>query len=182
MNKEKTKEEKEAEERRNQFNQQIIDQLVEKDIFAHMKKIREMEDVRYRYFRYCSKLWRAIENHIVYAKDCVLLNRENKVMIHRGSYGVTISHLYIYGELANKPSTHFGMNVEVEFIVADQEYEEWPATYKKNYDICVPIELERNFSLKDFNKWIMSCRKKRDQENNAAELAELKRLKAKYEK
>lgn len=171
------------------FRQEKIDAL-EENIISHMKKMREMEKARHEYFYWASLLWKAIRNHIATARDCILIDRKDEIVIHRGTgpaIGLKETHLYA-GEwtVANNdeisqliPSKVFAMIVAVEYIPKEETHKEWPNTYREEYELQVPIDLELNFTKKAFNEWLANLKVIRDAEQKRHDLAELKRLKNK---
>lgn len=169
-----TKEEKAAEARGQKFKEEQKAKLVNGNIFDHMTKMRDMEEARFRYFHYVSDLWKAIQKHITYAKDCVLIDRKDAVMIHRAAYGVTLERTNLFSD-----KNYFAMTIKVEFVPQEEMHRECPNTYVETFYLQPPIDLELNFTEGKFNAWLKELKRKRDTENLKEEKAELKRLMAK---
>lgn len=170
----------------NKFRQEKIDVLFGGNIIEHIRKMGNMEMARLDYFYWVSSLWRAIQEHISKANDCVLIKRENKIRwekMHGPCIYLRRTHSYAdsWRDIKDKriPAKVFAMVFDVEYIPKSQIDHKWPLeTYHKTYDINVPIKLELNFTKKGFNKWITELRDKRNSEEKEQDIAELKRLQA----
>jgi hypothetical protein len=164
------KEEKESKARGAKFRLEKLNALYQSDIIAHMQKMGEMESARRKYFYFCSKLWKAIEKHITYEVDCVLIEREADVVVHNSGSSVSLKETHLYSGEWTHPekglgvlveATVFSMEIEVTFCPKDEQDRDDPSFYRKSYYLQPPIELERNFTEKAFDKWIDGLKKER---------------------
>jgi len=180
MSKKLTNEEKAGVAKRKAHHKEKTDKL-DGNIFEHIMKISEMESDKMSYFYWVSPLWRAIQDHIAHAKDCVLIDRDGTIVCHRGGAFAAISLLethvyrgdYVDGKLVEP--TIFGICLEVEYYS-----DETNNVYRKTYNIIAPQDLELNFTKKKFKAWIAELRGARDKGRKKNDLKELRRLKKLY--
>jgi hypothetical protein len=168
---------------------------------SHLKMQSSVQDNTFSYFRYGSKLYRAIEEHICYARDCVLIARPGKVVMHRGSSGVSFKHAHLYADnwvndpkdkgqfprQIPKPATVYNLQIEVEYVPAGVrdiygDDDDRPVKRSKFY-IQVPIDLELNFTKAGFDAWVEDLQKKRDKDaGRQKDLEKLRKLVGQYPK
>lgn len=161
---------------------------------AALKAISAMENDVRTYFYYDSRAWRAIHTQIATAPahECFVIDcltdwngEPVDIPFYRGTgAAITIKDVHSYGDqypgssVKPVPSTVFCITIEVDYVTEDGE-----RTTRK-YEIDVPTELEDDCTTDEFNarwnKWIDYLKAKRRATTGAAEIAELKRLAAKY--
>jgi len=174
-----TEEEKAGNARGRAFRKEKQDLLLNSNPIDHMYQLSNDRCKLQDYFYWVSPTWKAIDNHIARAKDCVLINTKGLIIIsHRGT-GPSISFRdwYTY----NRDGGAYGISFEVEYFESEHELNSYdPRTFRKTYYLSIPFDLELNFTKKKFNTWLAEMKIKRDKETRKADLKELDRLKKLY--
>jgi hypothetical protein len=147
------------------------------NIIEHMKHVHEVKDAQWRYFYWQSRVFKAIQQHIERAEDCVLIQRHRKLLFHRGHGAVSFNDAHHYvGEVKDGqhvPSKVFNLMITVHF--GEDEENDLGAEDRKYY-LNVPIDLELDFSPAKFDAWIEGLRQERDAKQLAKDTEDLKRL------
>jgi hypothetical protein len=147
------------------------------------------------YFRYGSKLFRAIDDHISHAKDCVLIERPGHVVGTSAHSGVHFQDAHLYadsyvddpkdkGEIKRKiavPAKVYSLEITVDYVEPGEDYDDRRSG--RRFFLKVPIDLELNFTQDGFNAWIAETKKKRDAEAGRSEaLGKLRELVKRFPK
>jgi len=174
-----TKEEKAGNARGKAFRKEKQDLLLNSNPIDHMYQLSDDHSKLGDYFYWVSPTWKAIEKHIAYAKDCVLIDSKGLTIIsHRGTGpSIRFRDWFAY----RKEDEIFGISFEVEYFESECEQNSYdPRTISRTYRLSIPFDLELNFTKKKFDAWIAELKKERDKETKAVDLKELARLKKLY--
>ncbi len=179
INKEHEVERKAGEERFKKFCAEKRKQLQGKNIVEHLKFAYAVEEATKDYFRFLSPAWKAIQDHIQYDKDCVIIEHERdedgdaNIAYHRGVGSIHMRNVWLY---KGSDSEFYGMNIGVDYSIGNNRYD-----YRTvSYPIAIPIDLELNFTKRKFQGWIKKLRNERDKKTREEEAVILQKLMKKY--
>jgi hypothetical protein len=158
---------------------------------THLRMQASVEENTSSYFRYGSKLFRAIDDHISHAKDCVLIERPGRVVGTSAHSGVHFKEAYLYcdnwvdkpGGRVAVPAKVYSLKIEVDYIDPGDDLDYDGDRTKKYFYIKVPIELELNFTKQGFDAWVAAAKKERDKDVSRNEdLAKLREMVKRFPK
>lgn len=146
-------------------------------IVPHLIKTRAMRQEAQRHFHFHSKLWRAIQEHIL-SKDCVLFERTGTVATYSAGPGIGLERFNIPFNLEREPQ-NMVFDIRVSYW-ADSESSDNRETRDEHYSVYFPATLESKFTKRKFNLWLEEKRKARDETRQVADIKTLQRLIEKY--
>lgn len=118
-------------------------------IVEHLAALYRATENAHRWLRR-SEAWRAIHDHVVYAENCVLVDRKGRrVSCHRGTgYAVRIKDAF--NMRTGGPST-ICIVVQVEYDEDDEIVDSGATETERIY---VPADMLIRFSRRKFNAWL----------------------------
>lgn len=146
-------------------------------IIEHIKLVSDWMRSTDWHFRVDSKFFKAVAEHIVDAKDCVLLDRkERTVSCHRGTgYAVNF-------EQASCPIALPGecqmlmLRISVDFDDPDYSDDDRYHSTREDFSIYAPADLELNFNQEKFELWLQTKKDERDKKHSQTDLKVLDKL------
>jgi len=162
-----------------------------KTFSVFQREMQEMQSEVKKYFRFDSKLWRAIQNHIWHeGQDNALIDWPEGflVVVHQGT-GAAINHRGCvlpsadysvsadYSINPPKQPNVYILDLDVTFINEEDQNMDRPLEKMKSYSLVVPIALEENFTAEGFYAWITQKWKEKEAETIKKGVEQLDRLK-----
>ena len=157
------------------IHKEIVEGLLADNIIDHLENKKKMEDVEKKFCRY-NPLWRSIEDHLIYATECVLINRKATISSYSAYPGVYIKSIY---KMALEPILCF--RVEIDYK-ADFDEDDYYGPDKTVEHIYVPIELAVEWNEEKWNEFLIEKKKERDEKNKDKDMEKLSELLRKYPK
>lgn len=154
---------------------EIAEGLLADNIVDHLEKKKKMEDVEKKFWRY-NPLWRSIEDHLMNATECVLINRKTTIPCYNAYPGVYLKAVY---KLALESMLCF--RVEVDYKV-DFDEDDYYGPDKTVDHIYVPIELAVEWNEEKWNEFLIEKKKDKDEKNKKKDMRKLSELLRKYPK
>lgn len=143
----------------NKLVKSIYEPKLKGNIIEHMLEKQDMSDQTRRYFEHKSKFFRALEKFVVnYApkEESIFCYSQNfldegmRVLRSNCHLSIDFRRAVIYGISAGNTERNFDLTFSVTY-----EYEHNECNrLDKEYTICVPSDLELNFTQKKFDAWI----------------------------
>lgn len=156
--------------------------LMGENIVQHLTNLNLLEHQKKNYFRNNSKLWKAIFEHIYYAKKCVLIDRDEskygeavEIISYRGSgAAINLKNVEIRGIYQPNEKPFLSFTFEIEYGG------ECFSNYSKTYSIDIDTDLEINFTKEKFDNYIQQLKNTKEEKNKQNDLYMLDMLVRKY--
>lgn len=161
--------------------------LLGPNIISHLEACQKAERSTFNYFSTKSSFIKAIEDHIVNSKDCVLIDREGRdVSCHRGTgYAIGCKNVIVHFHVP--PETQMmSFDIEVGFcpLEDDPEYNGYDggSDIVRKVRLFAQTDLELNFTKVKFKKWLDDQRQTKEKEEWKNTFEPLKHIIEKYPK
>ncbi len=158
---------------------------LEGNVVEHMRLIADLKEQKQKHFHFDSKLWKAIRDSI--GKEGILVDHPEEclLMTHRGTgHAISLNSVHLFGKnYEESPPVEqptFFMEVEVEYVREDDTHMDHPPTFTRKTPLNVPVTLAIDFQQEQFDLWVAKLKNRKEQEQQDAELAQLRELVKKY--
>jgi hypothetical protein len=154
-------------------------EIVGGNIIEHVMHMQDARDVTLKHFSFKSKLVRAIQDHVLNATDCTLIDKGGRTVNRLG--GIQVKNVVTPYAMPGECQM-----LNIEFVVAlnalETDYPEYDLgnDIEKRMDVYAPSDLELNFTKEKFDLWLGTMREKRSKELYGKNLQLLKDLVQKY--
>jgi len=154
----------------------------------HLRKIQDMKDQLYDYFRYDSKAFRAIEDYIYKHQGFnALVDHpvDHRIPCHRGT-GPAINYVGAsvyamdYSVRPAKEADVYRLEINVGYVHKDEWEDEYPTERFKKFEIQVPVDLEADFTQEKFRAWIDALAEQKKKKIQAEAVKQMRKLKAEH--
>lgn len=149
--------------------------LLAEDISEHMDIKKKAEEAEMDFWRY-SKLWRSIEDNLLYGDKCPLIDRKRAIRCYSSGPGIKLISVRKYRpfnfEADNFENWKAVFEISVEYCNSEDRYydddESYGETSKES--ISVPLEFATNWDEYKWDKWMEAKCEKVENEKKEREL------------
>lgn len=155
------------------IQKEIDEHLLSGDIIDHLRKKEKMEDAERNFWRY-NTLWRHIEDHLCYAEECALVDREGwHVQGSSAHSGVRLKGV----RLGLEPVITF--KLETDCRTRGEYYDDYDTDTQMHW-VHAPIDLAVEWNEERWEEWLASEKAELDARKKKEAMDKLKRLVDKY--
>jgi len=158
--------------------------LLAENISEHMDIKKKAEEAERDFWRY-SKLWRSIEDNLLYGDKCPLIDRERAIRCYSAGPGISLINVRKYRRFDDKADTwkpwEIVFEISVEYCNGEDRYSDDDDSYgeTRKHWINVPLEFATNWDKYKWDKWMEAEIEKGEKDRKESELREFE---AKIEK